>query len=174
MDLQIKRAIKCIINLKCRTGASLKDIQGSKDYFSLNFSNRIKRCECYALCLDEYEEMVGPWPLPNHSLQQNYDLVNTIEGVHCVESRDGTFKWFIGENTKMKHLTGLIINQRERPPKRQQTANVSNCTTTSVNSSVNGSVNNSVVDNASHNATNGSIESNDCFFKDNIAYKRLR
>lgn len=63
-------------------------------------------------CSGEYEEEVGPWPLPKNDFKQNVKFINGIEGVNCVKEQSGALKWFI-ESAKSKHVAQLIINQHK-------------------------------------------------------------
>lgn len=158
-ETESRNIIKSILNVRCREGATIADIQskwlGILSWLSLLFINLKDHCwstfqnnQLHFFVFnffwkDDYGEVVGR-PLPDID-----NFLNSIECAYSINNSDGGPKWYV-RSENMQHLTKLIMEQKtpqSRPYRPQKAARQS-------------------IKENSH------VE--ECYFKDNIVYKHMR
>lgn len=90
---------------------------------------------------DEYEEVTG------EPLFDAHTSLNTIDSVYCDVYSNDEPKWYV-KSDNIQHLTKMIKEQRSASQQQQQQRQPK-----------------------PQHVLNDTINSNDCFFKDNVIYK---
>lgn len=157
IDLKTAAIIKSILNLRCREGTTLADLEGkcqwliSKVHFLRNFLGAFHiefQFAMFAICTDEYYDIVGePWPMANRTIEEISTQLASIDCVYCVGPPNGTARWYVQSNNT-KHIKLLILDQKiqmrgTRPRKIPK----------------------------DHRSSDDQRSSDDCYFMDNVTYR---
>lgn len=156
-EIEKQNIIKSILNIRCRTGATIAEIEGKRTIFQWQtaFCRQIYVIFFYIHALpnqDDYEEITGE-PLLNAST-----CLNTIDCVYYDMYSNGTTKWYV-KSENVEHITKMILKQR--PAQQQQYSYHHNHSYYQQQKPYR----------KPQHELNDSGNSNDCFFKDNIMYK---
>lgn len=106
--------IKSILNVRCREGATIADIERKSKLgalIELEFICCVKYFE-FILITEDYEELVGEPQL------DIYNYLNSMDCVYCIKSPSGEIKWYVNSENSI-HITKLIREQKSNIQKQK-------------------------------------------------------